>query len=154
VRLRGAAAALAAADGHGRAPRRVRPHGAHPRLRLRQPRDPGHPGGRRLGAQRGEEVDRQRLDGRDHRGVGPRGRGRPGQGFRGPAGERGLHRHDHPGKARPAGHPPGAPPVRERLRARGERAAGGTVLQEHRRRPVRDARWPPRRSCRSGWPGC
>ena len=81
ARLGGAEAALAAHDGHGRDDRRLRADRARPRVRLGQPGDDGPAGRRHLGPQRHQEVDRQRHRRRRRRGLGPRHRGRQGEGL-------------------------------------------------------------------------
>ena len=93
LRLRGAEGALAAGHGADGADRRVRPHRARLRLR-RRPRaaDDGPPGRRHLGAQRPEEVDRQRQLRRPGHHLGA-GRGdRAGARLRRREGHRGLLR--------------------------------------------------------------
>ena len=60
LRLRGAEAALAAADGPAGEDRRVRADRARPRLRLDRAGDHRPPRRRQLGARRAQEVDRQR----------------------------------------------------------------------------------------------
>ena len=75
VRHRGAEAGVAAADGGGRGDRLLRPHRARPRLRPRLDAHPRPSRRRRLGAQRLEDVDHQRLDRRRRGRLGQRGRG-------------------------------------------------------------------------------
>ena len=70
VRLRGAEAAVAAADGRRRGHRLLRAHRARPRLRPRLHADVRQAGRRRLGAQRPQDVDHQRVGRRGRRRVG------------------------------------------------------------------------------------
>ncbi len=72
LRHRGAQAGVAAAHGGRRGDRLLRPHRARPRLRPRLDAHPGAPRRRRLGAQRQQDVDHQRLDRRRRRRLGER----------------------------------------------------------------------------------
>ena len=103
LRLRGAEGTLAARDGPHGAHRRLRPDRAGLRFRRRpRPADDGPPGRRLLGAQRPEEVDRQRQLRRPGDHLGP-GRGdRPGARLRRRAGHRGLLRRRPRGQDRAA----------------------------------------------------
>ena len=71
VRLGGAEAGVAAADGRRRGDRLLRPHRARLRLQPGRHAHPRPPRRRRLGPRRHQDLDHQRLDLRRRRGLGP-----------------------------------------------------------------------------------
>ena len=174
ARLRGAEAAVAAADGAAGQARCVRAHRAGPRLGLGRAGDLRPPRRRVLRDQRPQEVDRQRHHRRRRRGVGagrcrragqglPGGEGHPrlpGQGDRGQGfGARGLAGRDRARRAC-ACRPRTSCPARESFKNTAAVLATTRVIcawaalgpRGGRLRRRADLRPAPRRSSASRWP--
>ena len=127
------------ADGPDGADRRLRADRA--RARLRHLPGAGHDRParrRRVGAQRREEVDRQRRLRRPGRDLGARRGGRAGQGLRRREGHRRDDLRQAGGQDRPARRAERRDPPARRTRARGQPAAEGRELPLHRQRAAGD----------------
>ncbi len=125
----------------------IRPHRARPRVGLRLARDRGPPRRRRVGAQRCQEVDRQRCVRRHHVRVGARrrrGRGpttAPSAASSSSRTRRGTPARSIRGKASLRAHPSGAHRPRRRARAAGR----GAARRDDRSRMPRPSCTPPAR---------
>ena len=131
---RGAEGTVAARDGADGEDRRLRAHRTRRRLgRGRRPDHHGQARRHRMGPGRAEEVDRERhlRRLRDH--LGPFAGGRAGQGVRGGAGHAGLRDLQAERQDRAAGGAERAYHAGRGPGSRGEPAAGGELLQGHRR---------------------
>ncbi len=155
----GAEGGVAAADGDRRGDRLLRADRAGRRLRPGVDAHPGAARRHRLGAQRLEDVDHQRLHRRRRGGLGPDATRRRIRGFVVPTDSDGLQRAGDQAQAlaaRLGDQRAGAgrrPPARRRGAARGDRAEGSAVLPD--RGAVRDHLRLARRGPRQRWrPRC